>query len=408
MKDTVWFTGVALADAKTTTIPILPIGTFTLDRYGKLELNDKVIDELIANFDAKTLKTDVRIDFEHDFREAAGWITALSKGEFDHPVTGDPVPALFATVEWTAAGEKVLGEKTYRYVSAAFGPYKDEESGTKYKNVLKAVALTNDPAMKMLPAVELSDDVRNAPMLLGDVVDKVSEEHGEELPRDLWAAAWGIWPATSAFEELVREALTDGLTGDALKARVAELAADLPEALFEAIKQAVANEKDAPSIDTPDKPVAPTDPTLSDNGDAPDAQIIPTSTAKGGTMEPDVKLAEVEAERDAALKELNDRKATERKSRVDAVLATLSIDEASRKGLEQVLLSDGGEVLLSEGAEPMDREDALLSVLENIVIVPEGEKVKDEQPNPALEGTELSAETQQVATMMNVEIRKEA
>jgi hypothetical protein len=126
-------------------------------------------------------------------------------------------------------------------------------------------------------------------------------------------------------------------------------------------------------------------------------------------MDPETKLAEVEAERDAALKELNDRKAAERKSRVDAVLVTLAIDEASRKGLEAVLLSDGGDVLLSEGAEPMDREDALLSVLENIVIVPEGSKVEGEQPNPAAEVTELSDETKHVASIMQVDVKpKEA
>ena len=444
-----WFTGIALADGLPELVPVLPIGEFKTAKYGKFSVTPEAAEEMVANFEANTLKTDVRFDIGHSFAEAAGWIKSLAIGTYVHPKTGEEMPGLVAAVEWTEGGAQLLSDKQYRYVSAAFGDYKDEETGTVHKNVLQAVSLTNDPVMKMLPPlVALSDGLKDAEHIvalgiepksgmrerigamfsglfaLGEVADKAAENRNAYPEGELEAAGWGVWDATSAFETLVRKAISDGLEGDDLMARIIEeLAADLPLAVIESIKSSVEREKERAEGGAREVPPEPTDPTegvtLSDADRLSEfdalmeaceeevsgvkgvrefrtfakasraklAAILEAKTAKptGGEdmTEEQVKLAE--EQRDQALKELAEYKDRERTERIKSLLDGMSakgLTEPSRAKLEAALTSSG-MVMLAEGNE-VTQEDALLLALADAEFVPVDAAGSQEPPADGL------------------------
>lgn len=89
-------------------------------------------------------KLDVVIDYDHqslkgDRAPAAGWIKGLEARE----------DGLWASVEWTPAGQEHIANKEYRYMSPVF--WMDQE--TKRPVVLTNVALTNNPRIKDYPPI---------------------------------------------------------------------------------------------------------------------------------------------------------------------------------------------------------------------------------------------------------------
>ncbi|MBU1621737.1 MAG: phage protease, partial [Gammaproteobacteria bacterium] len=149
---------IALAEGQKTltSVPMFPIGDFQTDKYGKVSLTDELADTVIANFESGVLKTEVQLDTGHTEDVAHGWVRRLWKGVFKHPKTGEDVPAVLGDVELTEPGEDAIGKKLYQYISAKIAPYTDEESGKTY-TVLRSVALTNQPVMRLMPALALSD-----------------------------------------------------------------------------------------------------------------------------------------------------------------------------------------------------------------------------------------------------------
>lgn len=176
-----WYTGVRLGENPTTTVAVLPVGTFKTAKYGTVELGEERAQRIVDNFNANVLKTDVRFDIQHYMEEAAGWIVPGSArlGEVPHPVTGEDMRVVLVDAEWTPVGTKLLSEKQYRYVSSYIDSYKDEETGKVYNDVLKAVALCNDPVMKMLPPVEVPTGVAASEQLV------LSEALGEDKRQSL-------------------------------------------------------------------------------------------------------------------------------------------------------------------------------------------------------------------------------
>jgi Mu-like prophage I protein len=384
----------ALAEGNvTTSVAVLPIGKFDTAKYGELEITTEMASEIVANWAAKVLKTDIRFDIGHAMEEAAGWITGLSVGTFAHPVTGADMPGIIAAVEWTPSGKQILGDKQYRYVSSYLSSYKDEETGTVYANVLMAVALTNDPVMRLLPPVELADAPSGEGILLGEVVDEMTaEDRSQESHKALWEAL----DALSCI--LHREVEEDGLSGDALVARVSELAADLPNAVTVAVA-----EEDAEH----GTPVAAPDTSLADSGSDPVAEMLARFDAlmndcdalvsgtagvkamrtlasetrkkmadllskKGGTtMAEEAKLAD---ERDDALKQLAEMKRTQRNGKIDVALAALTAKGLTQPALDvlsTILKAETPEsIVLSEGATPVEMPDALLKLAELVEFVP--------------------------------------
>jgi len=128
-------------------VMVFPIGVWNTKKYGKLPLTQELADQVVENFNNNVLEREVFIDQNHDRDKATGWIKSLSAKK----------NAIYANIEWTPLGEKLLGEGIYRYFSAAISSHKDPVSGKTYKNVLVGGALTNTPVLAM-PAISLSDD----------------------------------------------------------------------------------------------------------------------------------------------------------------------------------------------------------------------------------------------------------
>lgn len=129
-------------------IQIMPLGEWDTVPYGKLIITSEDITQMVDNF-KKGVRAGIPIDVDHDGKAAAGWIKSL--------VAKDD--GLFADVEWTALGEKLLGEKQYKFFSPEFNPeYTDpENTNVKLDNVLIAGSLVNRPLFKELQPLVASE-----------------------------------------------------------------------------------------------------------------------------------------------------------------------------------------------------------------------------------------------------------
>jgi len=135
-----------------TEIQVLSVGTWKHPVYGKIKISEKDIDDFVKNFDSK-VRRDIAITEGHpvgeDEKPAIGWFRQLlNKGR----------DGLWAVVEWTEKGKKLLASKAYKYFSPEFYTnYEDPETHKNYLNVLVGGALTNRPYFKSLQAVVLSE-----------------------------------------------------------------------------------------------------------------------------------------------------------------------------------------------------------------------------------------------------------
>lgn len=132
---------------------------FQTAKYGPLTLDRQMADEMIANFQAGVLGTEPFIDEEHSEGASHGWVKDLyvDKAAADVAKKTGAKEALYAKIEWTPSGTKLLAEKAYRYISPWWGQFKDPSDGQVHSNVLMGAALCNNPVLRMMPAVELSD-----------------------------------------------------------------------------------------------------------------------------------------------------------------------------------------------------------------------------------------------------------
>lgn len=139
-------------------VPLFPFGTFKTEKYGKIDLDEELADELIHNFHELQPKIIPFVDKNHEAGESYGWVKRLFKGAFRHPQTGQDVPALMADIEWNEAGKRAIADRQYRQLSIWTEPLRDEETGKSYRSVLRSVSLTNIPVLRMLPDLALSED----------------------------------------------------------------------------------------------------------------------------------------------------------------------------------------------------------------------------------------------------------
>lgn len=174
MSELFGFLFVELAEGKE--VEVLRVGEF-VDMHGKeVTISAEDLDTFVTNFEAGASGQDVPIDVDHERKEAAGWIKALSRA-------GDK---LVAVPDWNELGKKLVGEKVYRYLSATI------DLASK---VIKSVSLVNFPAVKGLQPVELSEGVYTMKMdgLLERIIaavmaafkggeEEVIEEGTEEAP----------------------------------------------------------------------------------------------------------------------------------------------------------------------------------------------------------------------------------
>ena len=130
-------------------IQIMPIGVWDTVPYGKLTITANDLEEMKHNFE-KGYRAGVPIDVDHDGKAAAGWIESPLRVADD---------GLWAPVNWTDLGKKLLGEKQYKFFSPEFNPeYTDPENkNLKLNNVLIAGSLVNRPLFKELQPLMASE-----------------------------------------------------------------------------------------------------------------------------------------------------------------------------------------------------------------------------------------------------------
>lgn len=133
-------------------VQLLRTGVFYDERYGKLDITSEILLAMKKNFDANVRGIALAIDYKHDADNiAAGWIKDVELSNND--------TELWATIDWTPNGRKVLSDKEFRYLSADFNfNYQDNETLQKFGPTLFGAGLTNRPVVKnMEPAVALQE-----------------------------------------------------------------------------------------------------------------------------------------------------------------------------------------------------------------------------------------------------------
>jgi phage I-like protein len=133
-------------------VQVMRVGTYYSDQYGKFEITKEVLLSMKNNFDQNVRGVDLAIDYKHDSEDiAAGWIKNI--------YLKNDNTELWATVDWTKNGQKVLSDKEFRYLSADFDfNYQHNETKEKHGPTLYGAGLTNRPFIKsMKPVVELSE-----------------------------------------------------------------------------------------------------------------------------------------------------------------------------------------------------------------------------------------------------------
>lgn len=191
---------------------VVPVGKWDHPAYGEMEFTSNDIAEFVANFRAG-IRKDIPITAGHDsMREtpAIGWFKEL----YDRGVNG-----LWALVEFTEEGKRLLRTKAFKYFSPEImRVYEDPATGERYENVLIGGALTNSPFFRELEAPvaafsehsimnQFNDNSMNLEEILAKNADQLTEDEAaflRENSEDLTAEQ------RSAFESV----LEDGGEGD--------------------------------------------------------------------------------------------------------------------------------------------------------------------------------------------------
>jgi len=155
-------------------IQVLELGSWKHPIYGKIKISEKEIGEFIDNFN-DDVRRDLPITEGHSVGKelpAIGWFKELlNKGR----------DGLWAVVEWTKQGRKLLEEKSYKYFSPEYyTAYDDPETHKVYNNVLVGGALTNSPYFKGLKAIVLSEQTLLKDMNLEEILKKEASELTDE------------------------------------------------------------------------------------------------------------------------------------------------------------------------------------------------------------------------------------
>ena len=173
--------GSAFAEI-TNEIHVVPTGEWDHSLYGEMKITAADIAEFKRNFDEK-VRLKLPITAGHDNGMNGGELPAI--GWFKE-VTDRGVKGLYAFVEWTEDGKRLLQDGAFKYFSPEFyEQYSDPETGEKRSHVLVGGALTNRPYFRELdPVVAFSEPgIMNQfkePMDLKDILAKKPEELNDE------------------------------------------------------------------------------------------------------------------------------------------------------------------------------------------------------------------------------------
>lgn len=161
------------APKPSTKVELLRTGIFRNGK-DKFPITKEHLDSFVKNFSEKVRGIDLAVDYKHDSEDvAAGWFKSVEVVD-----SGDGKNfQLFAEIDWTKNGEKVLSEKEFRYISADFHlKYVDNETLKEYGPTLLGAGLTNRPVVKgMEPIVQLSEKEGVNDMTLEQAMAKIAE-----------------------------------------------------------------------------------------------------------------------------------------------------------------------------------------------------------------------------------------
>lgn len=208
---------IELADGQTQSwITLTRTGNFSDPRYGDFMITPTHLQQMVENFDKRTLGQDVFIDVAHKPNDgAAAKVLKLTVEN----------GRLRALVAWTEFGLKAVKERGFAYLSAEYHEnWRDNEAKNAHGCVLLGAGLTTRPVIKNLDPVQLSegDEGRDAFRLA------VSTQLINELSSELTNMNY--------LEQLKAKLLALGLTGDALTKLLAEAKLQLDAAGTDQVK----------------------------------------------------------------------------------------------------------------------------------------------------------------------------
>lgn len=175
-------------------------------QYGKVKVDSKVIDEVVTNFNDNKRGIDLVVDENHEpDHKALALFKEIYKKWSD---------ALFASLELTTKGAKLLSEWAYMYFSPEiiFWPKRDEETGELVSNLLTWGAFTNRPFFKKmspLMANEATDKQQDDPMFLSIIEHNMFNELLKKAKTQKVLSFSEKFELQKAFNDLPEEEQTD-------------------------------------------------------------------------------------------------------------------------------------------------------------------------------------------------------
>lgn len=119
-------------------------GSFAHPKYGMVDITPQQLSDFVSNFHAKVYQEHIPVDAEHKTKQS-GAMAYYREMKVGH----DGKPGVFAKMEITPRGKKVLGEGGFKYFSPEFyDEWEDNASGKVFKNVITGGAFTTRPFFK--------------------------------------------------------------------------------------------------------------------------------------------------------------------------------------------------------------------------------------------------------------------
>lgn len=130
-------------------VQVLPIGKFYHNVYGEVNITQQMLEQMVANFKKGIPHYDLPVNIEHlDHLGAVGNIKDLILKD----------DGLYAELELTEEGQKLIEEKKFNYTSAEFVEnYTDKKTGEQVGYTLVGLALTNKPANPYVKKIHFKD-----------------------------------------------------------------------------------------------------------------------------------------------------------------------------------------------------------------------------------------------------------
>lgn len=157
-------------------IHILKTGTFNTS-LGKLTITKEIMESLKNNLKNNIRGIDIAFDYTHDNdsgeKKAACWIKDLEIKQNENGYD------LFALVEYTPTGQKLVEEKEYKYASVEFVVDYTTDNGKHYNYVLLGGTLTNRPQIKGMSPIKLSEE-RDYKMTKAELIQAL-KAHGIDI-----------------------------------------------------------------------------------------------------------------------------------------------------------------------------------------------------------------------------------